>query len=133
MWLSLAVPALEAQGGNWNAVSSTPLGRRVEVKLSADPDARIRGLLLSVDSESITLLDKSGVERTYRASEIESVRLRKTDRAPIIGVVVGGALGAIGSGTLENGWAMIPLMGGVGWLLGRGIQGGNWETVYERN
>jgi hypothetical protein len=32
---------------------------------------------------------------------------------------------------LSDNWAVIPLFGGMYYLIGRAIQGSNWKTIYE--
>ena len=120
----------------WRRVTQIDINRRVEVRTVAEPSQKIRGRLLSTSDDSVSLLEKSGVQRTFMRDEIERLRLRRKDTAPIAGAVAGGALGALGAGIGGGGGsgenaAGVVVMVAVGWLIGKGVQRGKWRTIYE--
>ena len=123
----------------WRRVTQIDINRRVEVRTVAEPSQKIRGRLLSTSDDSVSLLEKSGVQRTFMRDEIERLRLRRKDTAPIAGAVAGGALAALGT-AFNNSIkkpsggekaAGVVVMVAVGWLIGKGVQRGKWRTIYE--
>jgi hypothetical protein len=129
--LLFVVPGLWGQtADDWLQVQTMRAGRRIEVRLVAAPDEKLRGRLVSATSDALTWVDEAGLEKTHAKAEISLVRMRKNDRAPIVGAAAGIAVGALASGTLEPSWAGVPVFGGAWYLIGRGIQGSNWKTVY---
>lgn len=134
--LFVAVSAsLAGQSGDWLAVQGLQTGQRIEIRTTADPGRKIRGALRSTTTDRVVLVDKSGAERSYARPQIARVRLRRSDTAPIAGAVAGAAWGGlvagISDGSAGQRIASIPIVASVGWLIGKGIQKGNWRTIYK--
>jgi uncharacterized protein YcfJ len=123
-------------GADWDRVLELEPGRRIEVRTSEGTGTKLRGTLRAVTANGVTLADQSGAERVYRRSEIVSVRLRRSDTAPVAGAVAGAAWGGLVAGISDGGGgqkaAAVAIVVGAGWLIGKGIQRGNWKIVYER-
>ena len=120
----------------WRRVTQIGINRRVEVRTLAEPSQNIRGRLLSTSDDSVSLLEKSGLPRTFMRDEIERLRLRRKDTAPIIGTAVGAGWASLVVGFSDGGSgreraASVAGFAAVGWLIGKGVQRGKWRTVYQ--
>lgn len=122
-------------GGDWGRVLALDPGRRIEVRTSERAGTKIRGTLRAATADGVTLVDQAGAEHVYPRSEIVLVRLRRSNTAPVVGAVSGAAYGGLialisdGSGGQKA--VAVAIVVGCGWLIGKGIQRGNWKTVYE--
>ena len=108
----------------------------MEVRTVAEPSQKIRGRLLSTSDDSVFLLEKSVAQRTFMRDEIERLRLRRKDTAPIAGAVAGGTWAALVAGISDGASggekvAAVAVHAVMGWLIGKGVQRGKWRTVYE--
>lgn len=124
------------RSGEWRRVTQIDINRRVEVTTVAEPNRKFRGRLLSRTDDSVSLFDKSRVQRTFTRDEMERLRLRRKDTAPVVGTVVGAGWGALLVGFSDGGGsgekaATVAGFAVAGWLIGKGIQRGKWRTVYE--
>lgn len=122
-------------GGDWGRVLELEPGRRIEVRTSERAGTKIRGTLRAATADGVTLLDQAGAEQVYPRSEIVLVRLRRSNTAPVVGAaagaVWGGLVASISYGSGGQKAVAVAIVAGVGWLIGKGIQRGNWKTVYE--
>jgi hypothetical protein len=131
------VPCLRAQAeADWSRVVALRSGKRIELRTASDLNGKLRARLRSATQEEITVLADSGVERTFARGEIRVVLIRRSNIAPIAGAVTVGvfAAGALwGSDGGSHGERVLGTAGGVGvgWLIGKAIQRGNWKTVYK--
>jgi hypothetical protein len=88
----LAVPF--APGDPWQRVEALDKGTRVEVCLTNGE--RLRGELRSAESGGITLASGKSGEKAIARSDIQELRLRRSDwKGPLIGAAAGAGGGAL--------------------------------------
>lgn len=134
--LTATAPFLKAQSpDDWAEVMRIPSGTRIQAETKTNPGEKVKGELRSATTGDLTLVDESGAVRVYQRMDIAKIRVRRSDVAPIAGGAVGAAWGGLVAGISDGGGgqkaAAVVTVAAVGWLIGKGIQKGNWKTIYE--
>ena len=132
-------PASFAQAplADWSVVRALSAGDSLRLKLA---DGRVRGRLVSVDSNGLILRRGNGRDEPVRRQDVRRIRLRPKGSAPVWGVLAGAALGgssaAVSDGSGPNGSGggrvgVAALTTGLGWLIGTAVKTSKTITIYE--